>query len=209
MHIPDGFLDLKTLAITDGIAGACLLFSVWRVNRRLKPERIPLMGLCGAFVFTAQLLSFPVPGGTSVHLCGAVLISILLGPFSGFTILSSALILQALLFHHGGIWSLGANILNMGLIGCWLGYGLFLIFRRILGKYWLAGAGGSAWLSMVISALFASLELWASGMIPLKKGLMAMGFAHIIAGIFEALATILILGTINKIRPDLLKMEKI
>lgn len=209
MHIPDGFLDFQTLAVTDAAAGAALLFSVWRVNRKLEPRRIPLLGMCAAFVFTAQLLSFPVPGGTSTHLCGAVLVSILLGPFSGLAIVSSALILQALLFQHGGLWTMGANIINIGVVGCWFGYGLNWVLRLASKRLTMLSAGLTAWTAMVLGASLAALELSFSGLVPLNQGILAMAGAHALTGVFEALATVLILGALTRARPDLLELEKI
>ena len=205
MHIPDGFLDLTTTVATNGITLGALIPAVRKVNRSLSPKRIPLMGLSAAFIFTAQLLSFPVPGGTSVHLVGAVLISILLGPYTGLIITTTALILQALLFQHGGLLSLGANVLNMGVVGCLLGYGLFLILP---GKLQFRAAV-SALVMTTLSGTFCALELGFSGTTPYTTGIPAMSLAAAITGIVEAVATVSILSLLQKIRPDLLKLEKV
>lgn len=205
MHIPDGFLNLPTLIVTNGISIGTLIPTVRKVNKTLLPKRIPLMGLSAAFVFTVQLLSFPVIGGTSVHLMGAVLISILLGPFSGLVIVASALILQAILFQHGGILSLGANIFNTGVVVCLLGY---FIYRKIPGNRHLK-AGLAVFVTTLLAATFCSIELGLSGTIPLKTGLITMILAHTIAGIIESLVTISILEAIRRVRPDLLELEKI
>ena len=209
MHIPDGFLDLKTLAVTDAVAGACLLVSVWRVNKKLEPKRIPLLGMAAAFVFTVQLLSFPVPGGTSAHLSGAVLVSIMLGPFSGLAIISSALILQAVLFSHGGLWTLGANIINIGLVGCFFGYGFYRLMILASDKLKMPSAGIAAWLAMVVGAGLVALELSISGIVPIEAGVLAMTSAHALVGIFEAIVTVLIIAAIHRARPDLLELEKV
>jgi len=205
MHIPDGFLNLPTLIVTNGVSIGILIPAIKKINKTLSPKRIPLMGLSAAFVFTAQLLSFPVIGGTSVHIIGAVLVSILLGPFSGLIIVSSALVLQALIFQHGGILTLGANILNMGIIGCLVGY---LIYRAFSKNIFL-GSGLAAFITILLAATFCAIELGISGTVPLKTGLIAMVTAHIFAGIVESLVTVSVLGAISKVRSDLLGLEKI
>ena len=205
MHIPDGFLNLPTVAITSGLSLGSLIPAIRKVNQTLLPRRIPLIGMSAAFVFTVQLLSFPVPGGTSVHITGAVLIAILLGPYTGLVIMTSALILQALLFQHGGLLTLGANVLNMGVIGCIIGYYLYRLFFR---KYTI-GAGIVAWIVIVMSGLCCALELGLSDTIPLHIGIPAMGTAALITGGVEAFVTISILNIIKAIRPDLLMLEKV
>lgn len=204
MHIPDGFLNTETLILTDVISFASLYLSVKKVNKNIKPERIPLMGISAAFVFVVQLLSFPVVGGTSVHLLGAVLISILLGPFSGLIIIASSLILQAILFQHGGILTLGANILNMGIIGCFLGFLIYKILRNTPIGVFIACI-----FSAVLAAIFCAIELGLSGKVPLKLAVVSMGGTHIIIGGIEGIATLFILSIIKKVRPDLLELEKI
>jgi len=203
MHIPDGFLNIKTLAVTNILSGGFLYFAVRKVSKVITPQRVPLMGICSAFVFTVQLVAFPVVGGTSVHLLGGVLISVLLGPLSGLVIISSALILQALLFQHGGVLSLGANIFNIGIIGCVLGYLIYSIYPKNLFS------AISAWITTVIGAFFCVLELYFSGKVSLKPALVAMLSTHAISGIIEAVATYLILLAIDKIRPDLRNIKKI
>ncbi len=206
MHIHEGFLNLPTIIATNGVSLAFIIPAMKKLNKHITPKRIPLMGLSAAFVFTAQLLSFPIIGGSSVHLIGAVLISILLGPYSGLAIITSATILQALLFQHGGLLSLGANICNMGIIGCLGGYLIFKIFPK---KLFLFSAGIAAFISTIIAAGFCALELGFSGTIPMKIGLISMTASHIIAGIIESVVTVSILSTIQFVRKDLLAIEKI
>lgn len=203
MHIPDGFLDANVLAVTGAVSGALVAISVWQVNKKTMSERIPLMGICSTFVFTIQLLSFPL-GPTSVHINGSVLISILLGPFSGILITTSALIIHALL-QHGGILTLGANIFNIGVIGCFTGY----LVYYILPKRLFIGAAFAAWLAIVLSALACALELQFSGKLPPGKGVIGLVSIYLLIGIVEAVATFVIITAINQIRPDLLKLPKI
>jgi len=206
MHIPDGFLSLPVIISTGAVSVSLLYPTVRKLDREIKPERIPLMGLSAAFVFTAQLLSFPVFGGTSVHLTGAVLISILLGPLSGFLITTSAVLLQAFLFQHGGIVTAGANVMNIAVIQAFFGYFMFKLFA---GRFYLAGAFFASFFSVLTAAVFCAVELILSGTIPLKAGLIAMVTAHVVAGAGEGFITVMILGMIKKLKPGLLEIEKI
>jgi len=205
MHIPDGFLNLPTAMFTNLISFGFLAVGIRKVNRALSPKRVPLLGICAAFVFTIQLISFPVFGGTSVHLTGGVLIAILLGPFSGLVIMATALILQAILFQHGGIITLGANILNIGIISTVLGY---LIYRAF-SKNIFIGAGIASWVSVVLASIFCAFELGISGKVPLRIAILGMGSAYAAVGLIETLVVIFILMTIKRLRPDLLELSKI
>src|SRR5271157_2966654 len=130
MHIPDGFLDLKTAAATGVLSAAALGVSLRRLNGSLPRRNVPLMGLAGAFVFAAQMVNFPVAGGTSGHLIGGVLVAALLGPAAALVVLTTVLIVQCFLFADGGVLALGANIFNMGIVG---GVGGYWIYRLVCG----------------------------------------------------------------------------
>ena len=114
MHIPDGFLDAKTAATTGVLAIGGVTLAVRQLRRQLPPQRVPLLGLAAAFVFAAQMLNFPVVGGTSGHLVGSALIAVLLGPGAAVLVLAAVLIVQCFVFADGGLLALGANIFNMG-----------------------------------------------------------------------------------------------
>lgn len=203
MHIPDGFLDAKILITTNAISLTALYAAVKKVNARFTPEKIPLMGVLASFVFAAQLLAFPVIGGTSAHITGAVLMAIILGPYTSLVIIATVLLLQSVLFQHGGILTFGANLLNLGIIGSLVGY----LIYRINRTFFLAGI--AAFVVMVLGGITGAFELAASGRIPLKAGLTGMLTAQSITGVLEAFVTVSILGVIQKIRPDLLELEKV
>src|SRR5512141_1233528 len=113
MHLPDGFLDAKTCLLSTGAAAAGLGVALGQVRRTLEPRRMPLLGLAAAFLFAAQMLNFPVAGGTSGHLVGGVLAAVLLGPSAAIVVMSCVLIVQCLMFNDGGLLALGANVFNM------------------------------------------------------------------------------------------------
>jgi len=204
MHIPDGFLDPKLVALSDVAAIGLIGLAARKVERKLSPERIPLMGMLGALVFAAQLLTFPVVGGTSAHLVGAVLLAVLLGPFSGFLLMAAVLLLEALLFQHGGILAFGANLLNMGFIGAFGGYFLY----RAGGSTPLS-AGLSALLTVVISAVLCALELSISGVVSIKTALPAMALTHLITGAIEGIVTFSLLSFLVRGAPEITGGERI
>jgi hypothetical protein len=109
MHIPDGFIDGKTAAATALLSAVGVGLALRQVRRRLAPRRVPLLGLAAAFLFAAQMVNFPVVGGTSGHLLGGVLAAALLGPSAAIVVLTTVLIVQCFLFADGGVLALGAN----------------------------------------------------------------------------------------------------
>src|SRR5512143_477384 len=128
MHIPDGFLDAKTAIATGGLALAGLGVALRQARLSLPPRRVPLLGLSAAFIFAAQMLNFPVAGGTSGHLIGGVLAAVLLGPSAAVLVLTCVLVVQCLMFADGGLLALGANVFNMGLASVVGGY---LVYRLL------------------------------------------------------------------------------
>ena len=164
------------------------------------------MGIMSAFIFAAQMINFPVIGGTSGHLFGGVLAAVLLGPFAGAVVLTCVLIFQCLVFQDGGLLALGANILNMAVIGTLGGYLIYSLFCRISGgkKGLLIGGAVAAWCSVVLAASFCALELSISGISPLGVVLPAMVGIHALIGIGEAIITVAVLSFISKVRPDLI-----
>jgi cobalt/nickel transport system permease protein len=206
MHIPDGFLTAGTLAPAWAVSVAAVACAVRKTTQKLKERMIPLMGIMSAFIFAAQMINFPVAGGTSGHLFGGVLAAVLLGPYAGAVVLTCVLIFQCLVFQDGGLLALGANILNMGIVGTGGGYLVFFgVSRMIQGrKGFLAGAAVAAWFSVVLAASFCAFELAFSGLSPLKVILPAMAGVYALIGIGEAVITVAALGFIMKVRPDLI-----
>ena len=124
MHIPDGFLSTDVALACAVPAAVAVGIGLRQANRTLDERRVPLLGVTAAFVFAAQMLNFPVAGGTSGHFLGAALAAILLGPWLACLTMAVVLGVQAFVFADGGITALGANILNMGVIGALLVGGL-------------------------------------------------------------------------------------
>jgi len=207
MHVPDGFLsgpvNLAAFAISAGTVGV----AVRKLTRDLDERQIPLMGVSAAFIFAAQMLNFPIVGGTSGHFLGALFAAILLGPWAGILVMTTVLAIQCLIFSDGGLTAIGSNVLNMGVVG---GFGGFWVFRFLLGlfpkspKSFYAASALAAWLSVVAASVVCALELAWSGTSPLRIVLPAMAGVHAVIGAGEAIITGFALSAISKLRPDLL-----
>jgi cobalt/nickel transport system permease protein len=208
MHIPDGFLDGKTALAGGAMAAIGLGVALRGVRRTLPPGRVPLIGLAAAFVFAAQLLNFPVGGGTSGHLVGATLVAMLLGPSAAVVVMSTVLILQCLMFADGGITALGANIFNMGLVAPVTGYGVYLAVRAASTdglRSRLVATGFAAWVSTVAAAIVCAGELAASGTVAWRVAYPAMAGVHMVIGLGEAAITMLVVAALARARPELLQ----
>jgi len=206
MHIPDGFLSHSINAAAFVISVGACSYGVKRVNRNFGEREVPLMGVTAAFIFAAQMINFPVAGGTSGHFLGALFSSVLLGPWASLLIMTIVLVVQCLGFADGGLTAIGSNIFNMGVIGALGGYGVFIFFHTLFRKsrkgFFIALAI-SSWFSIVMGASAAAIELAISGTSPLKVALPAMAGIHAIIGIGEAIITTTAVSLILKTRPDL------
>lgn len=204
LHIPDGFLNLVVSIVSWVITVIVLSVAVSKTNKSLGEKQIPLMGIMAAFIFAAQMINFPVAGGTSGHLLGGVLAAVVLGPWAGMLVMTAVIALQAILFQDGGLLVMGANILNMGLVTAAIGYGLY---RSVMGQskaIKLGVIGVASWLSVMAGALFTALQLWLSGTSQLQIVIPAMMGVHALIGIGEALVTVSAISFIMQTRPDLL-----
>ena len=212
MHIPDGFLTIPVAAVTGALSAGGLGTAVKIAGRKLGEKHIPLMGVLAAFIFAAQMLNFPVAGGTSGHLIGATLCAVLLGPWAGVIIMSSVLLAQCFMFQDGGLLALGANIFNMGIVAI---FGAYLVYRLVISiagenrRGYLVGAATAGWVSVMLASIVASIELAASGTSPLGTILPAMLGVHIVIGAGEALISLLVVSAVLASRADILKLERV
>jgi len=206
MHIPDGFMDLKTVVTTGIISAGGLGASIYKVKKIFKARTIAIMGVLAALIFALQMINFSIPGGTSGHLLGGALSSIVVGPFGGSIVLSVVLIVQALIFNDGGITALGANIFNMAIIGVFSSYLIYYLIRKISRSkvnFYIAIAAAS-WFSVVLASFFAALELGISGTYEMAVTLKAMVLVHMVIGVGEAIITTSVIAFVDRIRPDLI-----
>jgi cobalt/nickel transport system permease protein len=211
MHIPDGFLSVVVSIVFWALSVAVVGYALRRVNRDLGERQVPLMGVLAACIFAGQMLNFSVAGGTSGHLLGAAIATILLGPWAAILVLTCVVGVQALIFQDGGLLALGANIFNMGLIGVTVSYFVYRTVQKIAGdKPWGVFVGGFAagWSSTFIASLAAALQLALSGTSPANVAVPAMGGIHALIGLGEGLITIGALAFLYAARRDLLQLNQ-
>ena len=210
MHMADALVTpivAGTMALS---SGAMLTYSVKKIHSEEEIKRASLMGIMGAFVFSAQMINFTIPGtGSSGHFCGALLLSALLDPYAGFLTMAGVLLIQCLLFADGGLLALGCNIWNMGFYGCFVGG--FVIWQHMtqnrLSKRRICFASmlGSV-ISLQLGAFSVVLQTLVSGVteLPFNLFVMAMQPIHLAIGIVEGLITSAVLCFIYATRPTLL-----
>ncbi len=205
MHIPDGFLDVKTAIAAATLAATGLGVALRQANRELPPRRVPLLGLGAAFVFAAQMVNFPVAGGTSGHLIGGALIAALLGLPAAVIVMSTVLIAQCFLFADGGVTALGANGFNMAVVAPAAGLCAFRLVSRILPgqRGQVAAMAFAGWCSTVAAALACAGQLAWSGTVGWSVALPAMTGIHMVIGLGEGAISALAFYAVARARPEL------
>lgn len=211
MHIPDGFLSSLVSIVLWILSIGIIAYALRRVGQDLGERQIPLMGVLAAAIFAGQMLNFTVAGGTSGHLMGAALATILLGPWAAIIVMTTVVGIQALIFQDGGLLALGANIFNMGIVGVAVAYFVYKSIQKLArGQKWGIFVGGflAAWASIVVAALAVALQLALSGTSPANIAVPAMGSIHMLIGIGEGLITLGALAFLYAARRDLLEAGK-
>lgn len=207
MHIPDGFLDPRVCLAAALVSLAMLGYALWRIRLREGERLVPLMGVMAACIFAAQMVNVPLVGlGASGHLLGGVLAAIVLGPLAGAVALAAVIVVQCLLFSDGGLLALGANLLNMAVIGSMGGYVLFRLLARLIGgpRGTVIAAAVAAWLTTAISALAFSVEMAAGGEVAFRHLAALMLLYHAVIGLGEAITTGMAVAWLLRVRPDVL-----
>lgn len=220
MHLPDGLLDPVTLITLWVITVAVMIFGYFRMGRIFEKEDseklIPYIGVLAAVIFAFQFVNYPIPGlGTSGHLVGGTLVSIILGPWASVIVLFLILVIQSL-FGDGGITALGANAFNMGIIGGIVGFYIVILFIKLLNKTSLKkelkvsiATGIGSYIAIVLASSICGIEIAISGTIPIVIAVPAMVFWHLLIGIGEGIISALIIFYIYKTKPDFITTESI
>ncbi|GGT34457.1 energy-coupling factor ABC transporter permease [Streptomyces purpureus] len=208
MHVPDGFINAP-VSVAAGVAAAgAVAVGLKGARRELDERTAPLAGLVAAFIFAVQMLNFPVAAGTSGHLLGGALAAILVGPYTGVLCVSVVLLMQGILFADGGLTALGVNITVMGVVTVVVSYALFRGLVKVLPRTRrsLTAASFAAALVSVPASAAAFTLLYAIGgttHVPVGKVLTAMVGVHVLIGVGEAVITMLTVGAVVAVRPDL------
>jgi cobalt/nickel transport system permease protein len=208
MHIPDGFIDIQTSAAFAALSALGVATALKGAKSQLDEKSAPLAGLTAVFIFAVQMLNFPVAAGTSGHLLGGALAAVLVGPWAATLALTVVLIMQGFLFADGGLTAIGLNVFNMGIIGVWAGYLIFILLKKVLPKKKssipVAAAIGGA-LSVPAAAIGFTIQyaLGANATFSVSTVLSAMVGTHILIGIGEAIITGLTVSAVLASRSDL------
>ncbi|OQD55720.1 cobalt ABC transporter permease [Streptomyces phaeoluteigriseus] len=208
MHVPDGFINAPTSAVTGVVAAGAIAVSLRGARRELDERTAPLAGLVAAFIFAVQMLNFPVAAGTSGHLLGGALAAILVGPFTGVLCVSVVLLMQGILFADGGLTALGVNITNMAVVTTVVAYAAFRGLLKVLPRTPRSVTAASfvaALLSVPAAALAFTLMYAVGGTtdVAIGKVATAMVGVHVLIGVGEATITALTVGAVIAVRPDL------
>lgn len=212
MHMADALISPAVGGATWVVAGGLIGYSARRMRHCLDAGRVPLMGVMGAFVFAAQMVNFSIPGtGSSGHLGGGLLLAILLGPPAAFITIASILTVQAMFFADGGLLALGCNIVNMGLMPCFIAYPL--LYLPLAGKKPTRGlialaATAAAVVGLQLGALGVVVETATSGIseLPIGKFMLLMLPIHLAIGLVEGLVTTAVVTFIWQARPEVLDL---
>lgn len=208
MHVPDGFLNAPTSLATGVVAAGAVALCLRGARRELDDRAAPLAGIVAAFVFAAQMINFPVAGGTSGHLMGGALAAALVGPWTGALCVAVVLIVQALVFADGGLSAIGTNVVLISVCTVAVSYAVMRLLLRVLphGRgSTLAAVFTGAFVSVPAAALLF-VGLFAVGgavSVPLGGFTGAMIGVHLLIGLGEALITTLVVGAVLSARPDL------
>ncbi|GGU90178.1 hypothetical protein GCM10010260_25680 [Streptomyces filipinensis] len=208
MHVPDGFIDAPTSAVTAVVAAGALAVSLRGARRELDERTAPLAGLVAAFIFAVQMLNFPVAAGTSGHLLGGALAAILVGPFTGVLCVSVVLLMQGVLFADGGLTALGVNITDMAITTTVVSYAVFRALLAVLPRKRRSVTVASfvaALVSVPAAAVVFTLLYAVGGTtdVSLGKVATAMIGVHVLIGVGEAVITALTVSAVIAVRPDL------
>lgn len=208
MHMADALLSPAVGVTFWTASGVALAFCASKVKKTLDDHKVPLMGVLGAFIFAAQMINFTIPGtGSSGHLGGGLLLSLLLGPYAAFLTISSVLVIQAFFFADGGLLALGTNIFNLGVFPCFVGLPLFRLLagKRPSSGRLAAASVGAATIGLEMGAVGVVLETLLSGRSELAGApfVALMGGIHLPIGIIEGFVTAAVLGYVLRIRPEL------
>ena len=225
MHIPDGYLSPQTYVP----AYAAMVPLWWRASAKLgkslRNRQVPILALGAAFSFVIMMFNVPIPGGSTGHAVGGVLVAILLGPWAAMIAVTLALVVQALMFGDGGVTALGANCINMAVLMPFAGWAVYRLIARNAPadsrRQWIGAAVGG-YVGLNVAALSTGLMFGIQPLIAhdaagralycpfgLKLALPAMCATHLLLfGVVEAVVTGMVVAYLQRVEPSLLPLPE-
>lgn len=210
-HIPDGLMDPMVIVAGWAVALPVIALAVYRLNRNVDERLVPFMAILAAGIFVAQMLNFPVGGGTTGHLVGAALAVVLLGLYGGIVVMTTILVIQCLVFGDGGLTALGLNLLNMAVIAPLTAYGVLSLLKRRDSLSVPVAAWASVFLAALACGLMLALSYTISGGdfgIVASVSIPAMAGWHAVIAVGEAIITTGVVVFISRVAPEMLNMDK-
>ncbi len=223
MHIPDNYLSPSTCAVLGAVMLPVWGRAVKKVKEEVSKRKMPILGVCAAVSFLLMMFNVPVPGGTTAHAVGGVLIAILIGPYAACISVTIALLIQALFFGDGGILAFGANCFNMAFVMPFVGYYIYKFINNKVksekGEYIAAFVAG--YVGILAAAFCASLEFGIQPILfkdaagaatycpyPLSIAIPAMILPHLLIGIIEGGVTAAVYAYVKKMSPGVIYEDK-
>lgn len=221
MHIPENYLSPSTCAVFGAAMAPVWWLAVQKVKQEVPREKMPLLGIGAAFSFLGMMFNLPLPGGTTGHAVGAVLLAIMFGPWSACLAVSVALFVQALFFGDGGLLAFGANCFNMAFVMPLAGWAIYQLLKKAMPQHELVAAGIGSYAGINLAALCAAIEFGIQPLLftdaaghalycpyPLSVSIPAMMAGHLtLFGLAEVVFTTAILAFLKQASPALLATD--
>ncbi len=225
MHIPDGYLGPQTYGVLYGVMVPLWALASRIVRRTLEQKQVPFLALGAAFSFVVMMFNIPIPGGSTGHAVGGVIVAILIGPWAALIAISIALVIQTFLFGDGGITAIAANCFNMAFVMPMVGY---LVYRLIAKgaaptsrRLWMAGAV-AGYMGLNVAALTTAIMFGLQPLLargpdgrplyfpyPLEVAVPVMAVQHLLLfGVIEAVLTALLVTYFQRSDPSMLERKK-
>lgn len=193
------------------VSAVTIAYCSKKVRAEIDDRKIPLMGVLGAFIFAAQMINFTIPvTGSSGHLGGGLILSILLGPYAAFLTIASVLVVQTFFFADGGLLALGCNIFNLGFFPAFIAYPL--IYKKIIGSFpsptrISVASMVAAIIGLQLGAFGVVMETVLSGVpsLPFSTFLAIMQPIHLAIGVVEGLVTASVISFVYNAKPEILQ----
>ena len=214
MHMADALISPAVGGAMWAVTAGLTAYTAKKLKNSLDEQKVPLMGVLGAFVFAAQMVNFSIPGtGSSGHLGGGLLLCILLGPHAAFLTMASILTVQALFFADGGLLALGCNIFNLGFFPCFIAYPF--LYKPLIGespsriRITLASVLAAV-IGLQMGAFGVVLETLVSGIsqLPFSAFVVLMQPIHLAIGLVEGVVTAAVLSFVWQMAPDILQQAQ-
>ena len=226
MHIPDEYLGPTTCGVFYAVMLPIWTIASKIVKKTLKARQVPMLAIGAAFSFVIMMFNVPIPGGTTGHAVGGVLVAILLGPWAACIAITVALVVQALLFGDGGITAIGANCFNMAFVLPFVGYYAYRLISagsQVGSNRRVIAAGIGAYLGINVAALCAGIEFGLQPLLfhaangqalycpyGLNVAVPAMLGEHMLVfGWVEVIVTALVVKYLQKQSPELIKKREV